>query len=266
MTLPAKLRFRLLLSLLTPAVRFCLRHAMGVYELLEVVKIAFVTVAAEQLRAAGDKETVSRLGIITGLQRREVKRILEEDWKPEEYSNLTTRIIGQWEQDKRFSTKNKSPALLTFAGEDSEFDLLVRSVSKDTGPKAVLFDLERLGLVERVGDKVRLKKALNVYKGDPEKGLALLSRDTDTLAKAVEQNLFSPQKHKNIHVCTHYDNVFKSDIPKIRKLLYREGQLFHKKLRALLSRYDQDITPHPSKEGGARVSVVSFSWTEGEKE
>ncbi len=251
----------LLAVILTPAVRFCLRRGVGFLELIEVLRAVFVKLAAREIQQRGEKLTTSRLSVMTGIQRRDVKRIREQGLNIKERSNLVTRIIGQWEQDSRFSTTGRRPRLLSYRGENNDFERLVRSVSQDVGPVAVLADLERRGLVERTEQRLRLKDTVNLSPGELDEGFALLARDTETFASAVEENLFSGQDPRNLYICTHYDNIFQSDIPKIRNWLYHQGQLFHKKARDYLARHDQDINPRPEHVGGAKVTLVAFSRT-----
>ena len=61
---------------------------------------------------------------------------------------------------------------------------------------------------------------------------------------------------------TEYDNISISDFPEIRKWLIKEGAAFHNKARGYLSQFDLDINPKPDHEGGARVTVGTFSYTE----
>lgn len=86
-------RTELLSALLVPAARYRLRNYIGVYDLLEVAKAVFVRAATEQLETTGEKQTVNRLTVMTGVPRREVKRLVKESYSPRQYSNLTTRII-----------------------------------------------------------------------------------------------------------------------------------------------------------------------------
>jgi len=254
-------RLKIVAVLLKPTIRYCLRAAIGVYEVLEVMKQVFVEAAAEEIKARGEKFSVSRLSLMTGLPRRETRRISLDRKVQEIPTNIVSRVVGQWEQNNRFTTKAKKPRALTFGSEGGEFEQLVQTVSKDIGPAGVLCELERLGLVERVRNRVNLIKAFAIFQGAGEKGVALLSRDTGRFVFAVEENLFQPQDPKNLHLATNYDNVLQSELENIRLWLLREGEQFHKRARDYIARYDKDINPSLRKEGGGKVAVVAFSWT-----
>jgi len=259
-------RIEVLSVILRPVVSYCLRHSISSSDVLEVLKATFVRLASEEIKHSGQKQTVSRLSVMTGIRRREVKRFIEKGQSVGSHSSLPKRILGRWEQDPRFVTKSKKPRVLSCKGPNSEFEQLVCSVSNDVGPVAILDELARLGLVECKGNNVKLLSGVYSDEGDPEKGLAILARDIETFSQAAEENIFTPQDPKNLHICTSYDNIFKSDLKEIRQWLYKEGQLFHKRARDYLSKFDKDINPQPGKKGGSRVSVVAFSFTAPDSE
>lgn len=254
--------FDILAVLLRPVVRYAMRRAIGVYAILEVLKSVYVELAREAIEESPGKLNVSRLSVMTGLQRKDVKRLATEGRKVEGPSNLVSRVVNRWEQDKRFRTAAGKPRVLAYQGENSEFEKLVKSVITDVGPAAILAELERLKLVERSSMGVRLLSGVSFYQGPPEKGLALLAHNVELLGRSVEENLFQPQSIRNLHLCTEYDNIFEESLPIIRQWLFEQGQLFHKHAREFLSQHDKDVSPNPDKKGNSRVSLVAFSWTE----
>ena len=257
-------QFFVLRELLRPLVRYCLRSSIRISDALEALKHVFLEEAQLELERRGDKATTSRLNVMTGIHRRDVTRIVEggvEIVKPSQ--SLATRVLGKWEQEKRYQTKAGKPRQLTFEGEGSEFEKLVRSVSKEIGPKAILAELERIGSVERRAGKLKLTSTTVNRHKDPAEGLKILSRDINTYATLVEENIYQKRKDRNHHNRTEFDDIYVSDVPKVREWLFKEGAKFHTKVRNFIAKHDKEINPKSKDaEAGQRVIFLSASWTD----
>ena len=64
----------LLNGLLAPLARYCIRGSVPFSQLSESLKDILVRLACEEIERAGEKITTSRISVITGITRREVKR------------------------------------------------------------------------------------------------------------------------------------------------------------------------------------------------
>ncbi len=261
---PRKLEFQAIQFLLKPIVRFCLRRAHSIQDFMEAAKIVFVDVAAEELARGKERVNVSRLSVLTGLYRKDVTRIYKEQQTGvSEPQSVLGRVIGQWRHDKRFINKSGQPRVLSLKGEKSEFRRLVQTISKNINPGTILFELERMGSIERTPNGVKLVRQMPGFGSNPRKGFELLSRDIQTLVDAVQENLLSKVRPSNLHIRTEYDNIAKEHLPEIRRWLIDEGKVFHRKTREYLSRFDKDINPELDETtlGGGRVVVNAFSFT-----
>lgn len=249
---------RCICHMLRPIVRFSLRHSIGFRELTELLKVATVDVAAENLKAQGEKVNASRLCVATGLHRGEINRIWSGEVK-EQNPAYSARVIGRWLADPQFLTKSRKPRVLSLDGDNSEFVQLVRTECTNVHPGTVLFDLERTGAVQRIAGGVKLVYRAYVPKGDPEEGFKMFSEDATHLLHSMEETILGGVKPPNLHIRTEYDNIAKDDLPAIRQWFYREGNLFHKKVRDFLSKFDLDLHPKKGKSGGNKVFIASFS-------
>jgi len=256
-----ELKYRCLQQLLRPVVRFSLRHSMKVQDMLECAKACFLQIAEEEMIARSETVSISRLSVATGVHRRDVARLQGEEITERKPNNLVSKVIGQWQEDIRFNTKDGKPRTLTVEGEDSEFSELVRSVSQDMNPYTVLYELERTEAVVRNSDTVVLTADVFVPKGDAEENLKILVRDTEGLMSAVEENVSSQPEIPNLHIRTEYDNVSPAHAVEIRRWLLEEGSKFHARARKYISNFDRDISPEQLKDTGEalRVSISSFS-------
>lgn len=242
--------------LLRPIVRFCIRHGVTVQQLVENVKSLSVELAAEEMRASSDKVTVSRLSVLTGLQRRDISRMLREETSEPVVGSLATRVLGYWENNKRYKNKsNNLPRSLSV----EEFRALVSKVSTDVNPATILFNLERMGAITKNSNgRVELIRSRYIPQEDPTESFRILERDCEDLIQTVEQNVLQPEKPRQLHGRTEFDNISRAHLDEIRKWLRSEGTLFHQRVRQYLSQFDLDINPELKGSGGAYVALGTF--------
>lgn len=252
----------LLRALLRPAARFCARHALKVQDVLDCFKAEFLSVAEEELKKQNAKVTRSRLSVITGLQRRDIDRLLEGNPPKREQANLIFRIINQWRMDRRFSTKPGVPKILSLTPETGDFAKLVASVSSDIGPATVLFEMVRLNFVEQTPRGLRLIVENFIPRGTEKIGESadILSSDLGDLTETVEANVLHETTPPLHHLRTEYDRIRPEGIKHLQTWFLREGHAFHLRARAELAKFDQDVNPDPGFSGEtARVSFSSFN-------
>lgn len=260
----------LLVSLLRPIARFCLRYGLQIQDLHEACKRAIVLEAQSQVAREAGTANISRLSAATGIHRRDVTRLTAEPDAQQEPQGLTTRIIGQWQHDRRFSTPAGRPRPLTVGVDGSEFHALVAAVSKDLHAGTIFKELERLGLVESRGDTVRLLSGVFVPRADTVASYRMLARDASSLFSAVEANIHDEPDPAHLHGTTSFDNLRQSALPEIRAWLLAEGSKFHRRVREHLSSFDLDLSPPSAKEsrtgkihGGGKVVCTTVSFTSG---
>lgn len=242
--------------MLRALVKFCLRHSLTLQDLVESAKVVFIETASEEIQKHGHQVNVSRLSIMTGMHRRDVMRIYRNDVVVEGNTKLSSRVIGQWEQDARFHDASGKPRVL----DENEFKRLVSLISQDLKAGTVLFELERVGAIERVKGGVKLKHAALVVQGNPGEAFELLGRDVEDLIYAVEDNILTDPKVPNLHARTEYDNISKKHLDLIKRWLLKEGSKFHREARNFISQYDKDINTSLTGEGKGRVVLGAFGW------
>jgi hypothetical protein len=253
----------LLRNLLRPAVRFAIRRGIKVRTITEELKGLLLEEAHHELARTHEDVNVSRLSVITGLQRRDIQRLSTPiPDATNKHLDLMTRVIGTWSTNERFS-RGSQPRELSLSGSESDFAILVRSVSSDLNPSTILFELERLRLVERDGNCVRLLWSAYQISGDVDDAYALLERDLSCLVMGVDHNITRQTQPPNLHISTRFDNVSTEALARIRDWLLHRGAAFHAEIREFVGSFDKDINPQRySEPGGARVTVGSFSLCE----
>ncbi len=249
--------------MLRPIVRFCLTRGLHVQDFIEVSKKVFVDTAVEIVRNKNDELSVSKLSVMTGIQRPEIKRLLEtSDIAQEKSKDFVSRIIGQWSADRRFK-KGNAPKKLTIEGANSEFANLVQLVGSDLSSHTVRYELERLGLIQVKAGYVTLISPAYVTKGDPTSTLRLGAQDVSDLITSIQENAFTEHHVANLQARTEYDNIPDEKLIEIREWLLKAGGQFHKRMRNYLSKYDRDITKSKKLGNGRnRIVVGTYSLVE----
>ena len=245
---------QLLVKLLRPVMRFCLRNSLRVQEVVEAAKHALIDAAVEEAEQCGRKVNVSSIAVMTGLHRRDVMRIYRDGAEKKE-PNLVTRVIGQWQGDPSFATTRGKPRVLS----NDEFRRLVFGISQDLHPGTVIRELERLGYVEKTARGLRLAVKTHLIVEDLEEAFSMVDDDCSDLIAAVEENVADAEQVKNLHARTSYDKIPASAVPKVREWLIDEGSKFHQRVRAYLASLDRDAQQTTDDEPVQRVSVTAFS-------
>jgi hypothetical protein len=131
-----------------------LRHGISYAEFAEVAKAVYVETAIKDFKVPGRKATRTRIAVITGLTRKEVKRVIDEAIKERfelktSYNRLGRVLVG-WHTDPAFIGPYGMPLELQYESgksADVTFSSLVRKHSGDMSPRSVLDELIRVGAV-----------------------------------------------------------------------------------------------------------------------
>jgi hypothetical protein len=140
--------------LLRPVVRLLVRCGITWKELAELVKLVYVEVVAADFGKRGRPTNASRIAILTGLSRREVKRLKDllgkqgnAKFMAVERINHASRLLSGWYQDPEFrSAANGKPRLLPLEG-DGSFAALAKRYAPDIPPTAMLKELRGVGAI-----------------------------------------------------------------------------------------------------------------------
>jgi hypothetical protein len=136
--------------LLAPIVRVLSSIGFNYRDFAETAKVVYVEVAVAEDRRRGRKTSLSRVGIVTGITRREVARLHEVvSADPAVYLDLTasiTNLLHAWHTDHRFADGDR-PRDLPLEGEDS-LESLIQRHRGEVGTNTLVRELVRLGLVE----------------------------------------------------------------------------------------------------------------------
>jgi hypothetical protein len=140
-----------------PIARFLLRNGVGYREFAEIGKLAFVQVASDEYGIRGRKTNMSRVAVMTGLTRKEVRRVrdrlTESNWSLDPQLSRPGVVLSHWFTDPDFATPGGRPRALPLDAEQGQasFASLVKKYGGDIPPGAMLKELERAGCVRSDG-------------------------------------------------------------------------------------------------------------------
>lgn len=139
--------------ILRPLIRILIRNDVSFGEFSEVVKTVYVETAARDFALQDRKPSGSRIAILTGLTRKEVKRLTDQmvSAAAPKVSNFSriTRVLEGWHTDAEYTGPYGMPIELMFDSEDGpSFGELVKRYSGDMPARAMLEELKRIRAVD----------------------------------------------------------------------------------------------------------------------
>jgi hypothetical protein len=153
-------------AMLRPVASFLLRCGLSWREFSELAKSVFVEVATDEYGIRGRPTNVSRVSLLTGISRKEVRRqrdMLEQaDQPPMNKTSDATRLLSGWHQDRDFLNSDGNPRLLEETGDGKEFPELCRRYASEIPATTMLKELKRVGAVEDAGNG-RIRARLRYY-------------------------------------------------------------------------------------------------------
>lgn len=244
--------FRVLLG---PLVRILLRQGISYGEFSEVAKAVYVEIALKDFKVAGRRATKTRLAVMTGLTRKEVKRVVDEANK-ERFElranfNRLGRVLVGWHTDADFTGPYGLPLELqyeTSTPNNVTVTELVRRHSGDMSPRSILDELIRVGAV-RETDKGWYRVLRRDYIPEAE-GIHNFERVGSVIRNFINTIDFNmtksaPGKGRFERLAVADDGMRLQDIPKFDAYLRERCQ-------TMLEEVDNWITnlPKPDKKKG----------------
>ena len=140
--------------LLQPVASIVMRCGVTWREFAELSKSVFVQVASEEFGRRGRPTNVSRVSILTGISRKEIKRQREllASVRPARAGKTTdaTRLLSGWHQDEEFRSADGGPSRLDEFGPAPSFESLFARYGGDTPRQTLLKELIAAGSVRRL--------------------------------------------------------------------------------------------------------------------
>lgn len=254
-------------KLLTPLVRILLRHGVPFRTLADLAKRVYVDVASAEFGIPGRKKSDSRVSVITGLSRKEVRRVRElvepDDMGTVARFNRAARVIGGWVRDASYHDASGEPAPLSLEGDGPTFSRLVERYSGDVPVRAILDELVRVGAVEQAEDStVRLLTRAYVPKAGEEEKLGILGTDVGYLMGTIDHNLECGPGDAYFQRKVFYNNLPSEAVPEFKELAARHSQELLELLDGWLAERDRDANPDVEGTGRRAAGVGIYFFEE----
>lgn len=213
-----------LLVALKPIARMLLRNGIGFREFAEISKSAFVDTATNDYGLRGRPTNISRVAVMTGLTRKEVRRIRDKIDQGNESvvakSTPLADILHRWYSVADFLDTEGRPLSLAFDGDTPCFSDLVRRYGGDIPPGAMRTELKRVGAItEQEDGKLRPIKRYVSASDSQDKLVTGLVRGIYPVASAVAHNTDPNLKSETwIQRTASTNHVRDEDMPRIRRI------------------------------------------------
>jgi len=235
-------------TLLRPLIRLLLEYGITFPYLSNLLKSIFVEVVNEEMAVEGKRQTVSRISVVSGVHRKDVKRILEESEEAEAPSrtvSLGARLMGVWLGDGRYQNEQGEPRPLprTSSPEDPiSFEQLVESINKDVRPRAILDEWLRAGLVHiNEADEIVLDPDAFVTEKNFDERAHFFGRNMRDHMATGAHNLMPGVEDKLLERAVFYDRLSLDSVKQLQSLSHKLAMdSLHKVNEEALKLADQD--------------------------
>lgn len=248
-TTPSPALVRAIRRALRPFVRLMLASGMTYPLVAEVMKGLFIEVADREFRLTPKPPNDSRVSLVSGVHRKDVRRFRNAGQRPDEVVPDTVsfggRLVTAWLTDERFLDANGRPRPLPkirSPGDAPCFEDLVASRSTDIGPRAVLDEWLRLGVVHvDAQDRVVLNTEAFVPRAGEEEKLFFFAHNLHDHAAAATANLLgggAPQLERSLI----YDGLTEKGVAEVDKRARHLGNRMLQELNRVASERDDAET------------------------
>jgi len=144
---------------LKPIARLCIHFGINHRELSEMLKAAFVTIAEDEFKVKGKSQTDSRIALLTGVHRKDVRRLLDEEQQkaPPRKQSLVANLIALWLGTPELLDSDGNPLPLPRNPSNeypSSFTALAETLTNDIHPRALLDECINRGVVRLTKDEM----------------------------------------------------------------------------------------------------------------
>lgn len=180
-----------------PLIRTLIARGVTAPAFYKLVKATYVDVAHKDFRIDAEPPTDSRITLLTGVHRRDVRAILSDDsdaWETRRSKTaMLATVLGQWTARRGYQDEQGNPiALPRVASKGPSFESLVSDINTDIRPRTVLDELLRQKLIVETKDGLLAisQDALKGPASDDDRLVFFASNVGDHIAAATE-NLMS---------------------------------------------------------------------------
>ncbi len=202
--------------LMRPLVGAMMRSGLTFPVVADTLRALFIDVAINDILIDPSARTDSRISLLTGVHRKEIKRLRESppvSTAAPEVVTLVSQIVARWVGSAAYTDTDGRPRPLDRGGPSStgaaaDFDSLVTSFTTDVRPRAVLDDLLAHGVVHvDLDDRVQLNTTAFIPPTGGEEQLFYFSRNLHDHVAAAVANISAAGTPPFLDRSVHYDRL-----------------------------------------------------------
>jgi len=256
---------------LKPIAKILLRFGIGFREFSEISKIAFVDVASNEYGIRGRQTNISRVAVMTGLTRKEVRRMREiigkQESKIKVKSTPLSEVLHRWHSEDEFLDQSGRPAVLPFSGEKKSFSSLVKKFGGDIPAGAMRTELKRVGAVDenKQGDLRVITRVIRPV-GEYEKLITAVVHAMYPLAATIAHNVNFERENESWSQFSAYSrSIRKSDLPRLRRITHDRLTEIAESMDDLFMAYET-LHENDESEDGSNIVAVGVYYFEEQDE
>ena len=221
-----------------PLIRLLIEKGITFPQFRELMKELYVEVADEQFSLDDKKPSDSRIFVLTGIHRKDIKRIRQrndqDNQKITSSASLSGEIIARWSSMPEYLDDKGKPRQLLKSGKGNDvgFDQLVSSVNKDVRSRVILEEWLRLNVIRLKDDYVVLNKSAFVT-----------NKEFKEMAYYLGHNVHD-------HMASCVNNILEENEPMLERSVYYASLTISSvnKLKAIASKKGNDLLQHLNKQ------------------
>lgn len=229
-----------------PLIRLLIEKGMTFPQFRELMKALYVETADAHFSLDGNKPSDSRIFVLTGVHRKDIKRIRQqsEQDKPQVTSSasLSGELVARWTSMPEYLDNNGKPRRLLKSEKNNEpgFDQLVSSVSKDVRPRVVLDEWLRLNIVRMQDDYVVLNKSAFVANKEFNEMAYYLGHNVHDHLASCTNNILD-ESDPMLERSVYYASLTEASVNKLRTIASKKGnELLQQINKQAIKFYDAD--------------------------
>jgi hypothetical protein len=230
---------------LRPVIRLLLRHGVMQRDFAELCKELYVDIATADYGLQGRPTNVSRTALLTGLDRKDVKRLREQiaghtaEPPHRGRQDRLARVLSGWYQDSEFLAAGAPRELpLTADGGAPSFAALVHRYGGDIPASVLLKELKRAGAVVENGEQLRAVRRYYMPATTDAAAVQRAGSVLEDVGNTVVHNLSPAGKASRFEGRATNPLVAASAVREFHAFLEQRGQRFLEDVDAWLSAHE----------------------------
>lgn len=223
-----------LLAILRPLVRYIIGRGWSYPALCEMLKEVYVSEAETQYAPSTVAVTDSRISLLTGIHRKDVKRLRTKQAEHPDApalrrgASLAARVVAAWMATPRYLDVRRRPKILplTDTRDRPSFESLVRETKADMRATVILEELLRVGVAEILDNDSRVRLLRNAYVSDlPRDKIAFLGDNLGDHLQSALHNI-SGIGSPYIERAVYYELIEPEALDQLRPELFHLSEQF----------------------------------------